>query len=103
MFGGGSLGFFLVNDYYDLIPPSCMINLVIADDVLLALRSMWKTKIQSKSIFFGWRLLMNRILFRVNLFNRFIMLDSYNLCCPLCMRAEEDLEHLFGGCRVSLV
>ena len=103
MFGGGSLGFFLVNDYYDLIPPSCMINLVITDDVLLALRLMWKIKIPSKSILFGWRFLLNHLVFRVHLFKCCFVLDSRNLCCPLCMRAEEDLEHLFGGCRVSLV
>ncbi|XP_058760442.1 uncharacterized protein LOC131633769 [Vicia villosa] len=72
------------------------------ENVSKELSSLWKTKIPSKVSIFGWSLILNKIPTRKNLASRGILLGPDNLVCPLCLLAEEDTNHLFGSCSVTL-
>ena len=58
---------------------------------------IWRIKIPKKVRFFIWQVLLGC----VNTFDRLVRRRTSLmgfLCCILCRKAEEDLDHLFWGC-----
>lgn len=73
------------------------------DNLLKVLIGFWKTKIPSKVLIFGWRLLLDRITTKVNLAGRKILVELLLLLCPFCGLEEENSEHLFASFTVFLL
>lgn len=67
------------------------------------LAKLWKTKVSSKGLVFGWRLFLNRSPSRMDLARRRIIVCTHNLVCPMCFSVEEDVEQLFLTCHVSML
>jgi len=58
--------------------------------------ALWKLKIPTKSSFFAWRLIRDRLPTKVNLRRRHVQVND--LLCPFCKNMEEDAGHLFFSC-----
>ncbi|XP_058741112.1 uncharacterized protein LOC131613460 [Vicia villosa] len=93
---------FSVKAIYEMIMEGDSRSQGLEDNISKELSSLWKTKIPSKVSIFGWRLLLNNIPTRKNLASRGILFGPDNLVFPLCLLAEEDINHLFGNCSVTL-
>ncbi|XP_058750086.1 uncharacterized protein LOC131623077 [Vicia villosa] len=93
---------FSVRAAYSMILEGKLRGSNIDDNLLKALSGLWKTKIPSKFLIFGWRLLLNRLPTKVNLARRKILVYLSLLLCPFCGLEEETSEHLFASCSVSL-
>ncbi|XP_058783541.1 uncharacterized protein LOC131658243 [Vicia villosa] len=94
---------FSVKAGYDMILEGSYQNHRLEVDVISALNRMWKTKISSKILIFGWRLILNKIPTNMALVRRHILTNSNLLACSLYGVEEEDSNHLFGTCPVTLV
>ncbi|XP_058774315.1 uncharacterized protein LOC131648586 [Vicia villosa] len=62
---------------------------------------LWNVKAPAKILFFGWRIIHNRIATKDQLFKRGVLVDVNDLMCVLCMKKEETLLHLIGGCEIT--
>jgi len=60
---------------------------------------IWSLKVLGITKIFGWRVLLDRLPFRVNLERRGILVSS-NMC-PLCNKDVETLQHLLITCEVA--
>ncbi|XP_058756595.1 uncharacterized protein LOC131629813 [Vicia villosa] len=87
---------------YQMIVEGKVREPIMDENLVKALMGLWKTKIPSKVLIFGWRLLLNRIPTKMNLARRNILVDPTLLLCPLCGLDEENADHLFASCTVSL-
>lgn len=58
---------------------------------------LWMVKAPSEIMFFGWRLIHNRIAIKDQLHKRRILVDSSDLLCVLCLLEEESLMHILRG------
>ena len=56
--------------------------------------------IPSKSLFFAWRLIRDRLPTRMNLRRRQVMINEVQ--CPFCGDVEEEAAHLFFSCKKIL-
>jgi len=57
---------------------------------------VWKLKIPTKSSFFAWRLIRDRLSTKLNLRRRHVQIND--LLCPFYRNNEEDAAHLFFSC-----
>ncbi|XP_058757673.1 uncharacterized protein LOC131630949 [Vicia villosa] len=96
-----SLGF-SVKAAYDMILEGSYRGHRLEVDIIRALNRMWKTKLPSKILIFGWRLILNKIPTKAALARRHILTNSNILVCSFCGVEEEDTNHLFGTCPVTL-
>lgn len=65
------------------------------------LNRLWKTKSPSKVLIFGWRLILNKLSTIMKLVKQGVLVDPFNLVCPLCFEEEGDLDYLSGECPIS--
>ncbi|XP_058722186.1 uncharacterized protein LOC131593792 [Vicia villosa] len=65
--------------------------------VVKAAAFIWKIQAPSKSIFFGWRLIHDRLATKDHLYKKGI-LDISESNCVFCSEEEERLAPLLGGC-----
>jgi hypothetical protein len=68
------------------------------EDLLMALRKLWKSDIPSKVKVFGWRLLLKKLPTRAALSRRGILDNQHDLRCVFCSLSIEDTTHLFFSC-----
>lgn len=61
-------------------------------------RLLWIPAAPSNICAFTWKVLLNRIPTRMNLLRRHIMPSSEVANCPVCLEAEESVDHLFILC-----
>nr|GEY67677.1 RNA-directed DNA polymerase, eukaryota [Tanacetum cinerariifolium] len=61
-----------------------------------AVPTRWFKSVPIKINIFAWKLFLDRLPTRVNLFNRKVVVSSTS--CPLCDTSAEDASHLFFGC-----
>ncbi|XP_058768043.1 uncharacterized protein LOC131641756 [Vicia villosa] len=83
---------------YELLLEGRIRGASLSADLVNALARLWKTKIPSKFLIFGWKLLLDKLPIKVNLVKRNILLASTEILCPFCGLEEEDLDHLFASC-----
>ncbi|XP_058726629.1 uncharacterized protein LOC131597991 [Vicia villosa] len=62
---------------------------------------LWKVPIPSNIQFFGWRLLLDQLPTRFQLFRRGVG-DHLGVVCPMCFEDEESAVHLFFHCRIAV-
>ncbi|XP_027337183.1 uncharacterized protein LOC113850857 [Abrus precatorius] len=70
-----------------------------ANDMVLALRHMWKALVPKKASVFSWQLLLQTLPIRKELVNRGMLL--INESCALCNHDDEEMKHLFLHCSIS--
>lgn len=70
-------------------------------NIVKSLDQLWKTKIPSKNLIFGWRLILNKLPTRMELAKRGIIGGAHNMVCHLWFLKDEDVEHLFCSCSIS--
>lgn len=75
-------------------------NVQVRDDVAAACKRIWKNDAPSKVLIFTWRVLLERVATRDALSRRGILHSQNDLCCVLCFRENESVEHLFLACNV---
>ncbi|XP_058757958.1 uncharacterized protein LOC131631194 [Vicia villosa] len=71
------------------------------EHVVKAASFLWNLNPPSNFLFFGWRIIHDRIVTKDNLLKRGI-LNANDSFCVFCLTIEETLLHLLGGCRVVL-
>jgi len=59
---------------------------------------VWKVKVPNKVGHFVWRLVRDKLPTGRNLNLRQITVGDLNYICPLCLRVEESVDHLFFSC-----
>ena len=57
---------------------------------------VWKLKIPSKTSFFGWRLIRDRLPTKTNLRRRHVQIND--VLCPFCRNNDENAAHQFFQC-----
>ncbi|XP_045831366.1 uncharacterized protein LOC123922712 [Trifolium pratense] len=96
-----NLGMFSVNSAYCFLQ-NCYSPLTINSNVVDALQDLWANDVPSKVSIFGWRLLLARLPTRKALERKRIISNPRELCCAFCFREEEDINHLFFNCSISI-
>ncbi|XP_058783188.1 uncharacterized protein LOC131657849 [Vicia villosa] len=91
-------GVFTVKSCYERFKAK-LFGLSIDPSIVKAASLLWKVKTPSKLLFFGWRIIHNRIASKAQLHKRGI-LDSSVLNYVFCSVVDENLSHLLGGCVV---
>ncbi|XP_058783955.1 uncharacterized protein LOC131658705 [Vicia villosa] len=71
----------------------------LSEEVIKAAAFIWNLNAPSNFLFFGWRIIHDRIATKDNLIKRGI-LDANDSLCVFCSTSEESLSHLLGGCSV---
>ncbi|XP_058766044.1 uncharacterized protein LOC131639579 [Vicia villosa] len=71
----------------------------IIANVVKASTYIWKVQAPTKTLFFGWRLIHDRLATKDQLYKKGI-LDFTEMNCVFCSVEEERLSHLLGGCQV---
>ncbi|XP_058747098.1 uncharacterized protein LOC131620094 [Vicia villosa] len=66
-----------------------------------ALDYLWKTKSPSKILFFGWRLILEKLATKDQLARRGILVEGIETICVFFQSEEETLVHLFAGCSIT--
>lgn len=85
-------------DYWVWVPENSPIYSVKSAYQLL----MWGTVVPSKFSVFAWRLLMDGLPTRFNSQQRGVLTQCVGCSCVFCFREDEDLEHLFFKCSLSV-
>ncbi|XP_058775612.1 uncharacterized protein LOC131649885 [Vicia villosa] len=93
---------FSVKASYEGLIASINHTTTLPTNVLDSLRSLWASKLPSKSLIFGWRILLDRLPTKTNLFRRGILGENVSLLCPFCLLEEENSDHIFSSCLVSV-
>ncbi|GKV24765.1 hypothetical protein SLEP1_g34334 [Rubroshorea leprosula] len=62
---------------------------------------IWCKLVPSKVGFLGWRLCLDRLPTRWNLWKRGVMLQGEGMVCGLCKEGVEEVNHLFCTCKVA--
>ncbi|XP_058733800.1 uncharacterized protein LOC131605468 [Vicia villosa] len=96
-----SSGCFSVNSCYEFFKAS-LSGPPMESNKVLAFNYLWKFKVPSKILCFGWRFLLNRIPTRDQLVRRGVLVGGIDSVCALCSTEEESLSHLFFLCNVSI-
>ena len=63
-------------------------------------KELWILKIPTKTSFFAWRLIRDRLPTKLNLRRRNVEIND--LLCPFCRNNEDDATHLFFNCSKTL-
>ncbi|XP_058734304.1 uncharacterized protein LOC131606034 [Vicia villosa] len=88
---------------YDMLLEGRVRGLRLGGSLVKALDHFWKTKIPSKVLVFGWRLLLDKLPTKVNFSKREILSTPIEIVCPFCGLEEEDSDHLFASCSVTFL
>jgi hypothetical protein len=96
----GTAGIFSVKSCYSFLLETRQ-DEGIDDEVLHALKILWRNDVPSKVLFFGWRLLLERLPTRGALSHRGILNNPNDLHCIFCLQNVEDCDHLFFNCPFS--
>lgn len=72
----------------------------LSEGIVSAAKCLWQVKTPSKILFFGWRVIHNRLATKDQLFKRGILVHDRDYQCVFCLLEEENLSHLLGGCTV---
>ncbi|XP_058742524.1 uncharacterized protein LOC131614996 [Vicia villosa] len=67
---------------------------------VLAINHLWKFKVPSKLLCFGWRVILDRIATKDQLFKRGITAAMNDLLCVFCEEEVESLSHLLCHCGI---
>jgi hypothetical protein len=94
----GTMGFFSVRSCYSLLLASRPVE-EVDENILAAIKILWRNDVPSKVLVFGWRLLLDRLPTRSALNHRGILLNSFDLTCVFCSLNLEDSSHLFFSCQ----
>ncbi|GLT66338.1 hypothetical protein SLA2020_387060 [Shorea laevis] len=86
-------GNYMVKNAYEFLAPS---EYMLQGQIC---RVVWCNLVPSKVSFFGWRLCLDRLPTKRNLYNRGIVLQEGGLLCSLCNEVVEDVNHLFCTCK----
>ncbi|GKV49601.1 hypothetical protein SLEP1_g56341 [Rubroshorea leprosula] len=62
-------------------------------------RLVWCNLVPSKVSFFGWRLCLDRLPTKGNLYKRGVDMQEGSLMCSFCNEAMEEIDHLFCTCK----
>lgn len=89
---------FSIKDCYKRICESWFLESFFNPLKVKALTCLWKSKVPSKVLIFGWRLIFNNLPTRMELVKREIIVGAHYVFCPLGFLEEEGMEHLFGTC-----
>ncbi|XP_058755974.1 uncharacterized protein LOC131629195 [Vicia villosa] len=89
---------FSVSNAYDSFSLCVVPDFSLESSFRVAFSSLWKTKVPSRILIFGWRLIWNRLPTKVELAKRGILVNPSEIRCPFCLNFEEDLNHLFFEC-----
>ncbi|XP_058775361.1 uncharacterized protein LOC131649626 [Vicia villosa] len=89
---------FSVSNAYDSFSLCVVPSFSLEPSLRLVFSSLWKTKVPSRILIFGWRLIWNRLPTKVDLAKRGILANPNDIRCPFCPNFEEDLNHLFFEC-----
>ncbi|XP_058726276.1 uncharacterized protein LOC131597605 [Vicia villosa] len=68
--------------------------------IVKSVKHLWKVKAPPKVMFFGWRIIHNRLATKDQLIKRGILMDGVDSDCVFCSTESESLSHLLGGCLV---
>ncbi|XP_058783785.1 uncharacterized protein LOC131658516 [Vicia villosa] len=93
-------GVFSVKSCYDFFMAS-LSGPPLDSKKILALIYLWKYKVPSKTLDFGWRFIHNRIATRDQLVRMGVLVEGMDSLCSLCMEKEESLSHLFLSCEIT--
>ncbi|XP_058733994.1 uncharacterized protein LOC131605683 [Vicia villosa] len=96
-----SNGCFSVNSCYEFFKAS-LSGPPMESNKVLAFNYLWKFKVPSRILCFGWRFLLNRIPTRDQLVRRGVLVGGSDSVCALCSKEEETLSHLFFLCNISI-
>lgn len=66
-----------------------------------SLRNLCNLKVPSNIKMFGWRMFLNKLYPRDQLFIRGILVGARDNCCAFCFQEEEDNHHLFRMCAIT--
>lgn len=91
-------GFYSVYSCYTLFLVEEGAMSVFQEDVVKALNNMWKIEAPTKLIFFGWRVLLNRIATKDQLYKHSILTEPNDTKCVFCLSHEESVSHIFRSC-----
>ncbi|XP_058765967.1 uncharacterized protein LOC131639491 [Vicia villosa] len=94
-------GVFTVSSCYDHFKEK-LSGPPLKHDKVTALDHLWKIKSPSKNLFFGWRLILEKLATKDQLARRGILVEGIETACVFCQSEEETLVHLFAGCSVTL-
>ncbi|GKV30135.1 hypothetical protein SLEP1_g38990 [Rubroshorea leprosula] len=64
-------------------------------------KRVWNPILPSKIAAFNWKVMMDRIPTKLNLFKRGVIKDMEDGKCTLCEVEDEDINHLFLNCNVA--
>ncbi|PNX54946.1 ribonuclease H, partial [Trifolium pratense] len=95
-------GFFTVKSAYVQLPNRCALE-EIDSFTANVLKSLWKNNVPSKVSIFGWRLLLEKLPTRKDLFSKGVVTNNSERSCVLCFKEEEeeDTHHVFVNCCVA--
>lgn len=91
---------FSIKASYERILDVGICNWVVDVECANTLNRLWKTKASSKMLIFGWSLILNRLLTRMELEVRGVIVGPIDFVCPLCFGEEEDFDYLFEECPI---
>ncbi|XP_057427039.1 uncharacterized protein LOC130720416 isoform X1 [Lotus japonicus] len=91
----GEEGIYTVNSAY------LVLQVPGLEEVNHVFDSIWAAPIPSNVRAFVWRLLLDRIQTRDNLFRRRVILNSEDVGCPLCLSVAESSVHLLLSCQLA--
>ncbi|XP_058766423.1 uncharacterized protein LOC131640023 [Vicia villosa] len=91
-------GCFSVHSCYELFLSGAYADSVCQEETANALVSLWKVEAPPELLFFGWRVLLNRMATKDQLFKRSIITKRNDSLCVFSKSQEETIAHIFGSC-----
>ena len=64
------------------------------------LKIVWNLNVPPRAAIFSWRLILDRLPTRGNLLWRIVQMQDTS--CPLCGNAQEEVDHLFFNCEMTI-
>jgi hypothetical protein len=90
-------GFFSVKSAY-LWLQNRIIEDILDDSKLIALKKMWKNNVPLKVSIFGWRLLLEKLPSRETLFHGGVLTNTHERSCVFCFNTQEREQHIVLNC-----
>lgn len=59
---------------------------------------IWKVQVLFRIRVFGWRVFLNMIACKDQLFRRGVLSSNIDMSCVLCLEIVENMEHIFFDC-----
>ncbi|XP_058726898.1 uncharacterized protein LOC131598299 [Vicia villosa] len=93
-------GFFSVSSCYAYLSENLLSSTFVSDREK-ALGLVWKALIPFRFKAFAWRILIDSLPTKINLFVRGVISSSPDLLCVFCKDREESLVHLLFSCDIA--